>query len=136
MTRLHIFPEIVTDTSDQSRTLGADLSALLAGREIATFVNNRELLLKAMYELWLNLSCLPHRHVDPSVAFDLTNLNFNQNALGVARMRWCQVVCPNLDRGKGRDENGMREVGRRVRHDSSGAALACQNFVSRRAVRG
>jgi hypothetical protein len=60
MIRHTIFPETITDASDQSRTLGADLSALLAGREIATFVNNRELLLEAMYELWLNLPCLTH----------------------------------------------------------------------------
>jgi hypothetical protein len=52
------FPEIVTNVSDQSRTLGARLNELLGGETPLSVSQNRKHFREVLIELWHNLPCL------------------------------------------------------------------------------
>lgn len=52
------FPDVVTNDSDQSRTLGRELQRLLAGKTPRQIIAQQDLLANVIFELWHNLPCL------------------------------------------------------------------------------
>jgi hypothetical protein len=68
------FPESVTDSTDQSRTLGAQLNSILGGKAPAEIIAQPEVFQKLMRELWHNLACLTDESVMHCLPFYF-NLN-------------------------------------------------------------
>lgn len=58
MMYLQKFPEVVTNLSDQSRTLGARLNELLGGETPLSVIQNKKQFREVLIELWHNLPCL------------------------------------------------------------------------------
>ncbi len=57
------FPQYVTHSSAQSRTLGAQLDRMMGGKTPAELISNPEIFPKLMKGLWHNLPCLTDESV-------------------------------------------------------------------------